>query len=302
MNVRWYAYSLVRYVPNPTIGEFINVGIIAGNDAAGDWSVRWLKNLDRAARLARTHGSDTVEFLKYYMGQVQGFVEPTGRPKEAEYFGGPEETISETWLVEMHELTNNLIRFTQPLPVAGTCAKEALDFICEDLLFEPKSRVRSQSRRRLIASVEGSFQRAMSDALGEHHVTLGRDVTVRSNGFTDRSALAVFDDEHLQLTSMWSFDVSAAQHTRVLERVRSFLWFVEHTHGKPLTLVDRHQQQLGDAQPACHIAAIVQPPDTHEGRAAYDEAIDSIDATTDVERFHPDTIDTLAHQVAHLFT
>ena len=35
-----YVYSLVRCVPDPRTGEFVNVGAIAGDPFTGDWSVR----------------------------------------------------------------------------------------------------------------------------------------------------------------------------------------------------------------------------------------------------------------------
>ena len=43
-----YVYSVVRYVPNPASGEFVNVGAIAGNDETGDWSLRTAGSRRRA--------------------------------------------------------------------------------------------------------------------------------------------------------------------------------------------------------------------------------------------------------------
>jgi hypothetical protein len=43
-----YVYSVVRYVPNPASGEFVNIGVIAGSDETGDWSLRQAGNQRRA--------------------------------------------------------------------------------------------------------------------------------------------------------------------------------------------------------------------------------------------------------------
>src|SRR6266581_1745002 len=43
-----YHYSLLRFVPDPARGEFINLGILAGDDDAADWDLRLIQNLRRA--------------------------------------------------------------------------------------------------------------------------------------------------------------------------------------------------------------------------------------------------------------
>jgi len=62
-------YSLIRYVPDPARGEFVNVGAIAGSEDAGDWQVRQLQNPARARALggrltldavAEAHGLESV--------------------------------------------------------------------------------------------------------------------------------------------------------------------------------------------------------------------------------------------------
>ena len=46
-----HVYSLIRYVPDPVRGEFINVGAIAGCDESSEWEIRQVANPARARRI-----------------------------------------------------------------------------------------------------------------------------------------------------------------------------------------------------------------------------------------------------------
>ncbi len=43
-----YWMSVVRFVPDPARGEFVNVGAIAGSDETEEWEVRAVANWRRA--------------------------------------------------------------------------------------------------------------------------------------------------------------------------------------------------------------------------------------------------------------
>ncbi|WP_436760424.1 DUF3037 domain-containing protein [Streptosporangium sp. V21-05] len=47
-----YIYSIVRCLPDPRTGEFVNVGAVAGDPDTGDWAVRRLSNTDRIKKFA----------------------------------------------------------------------------------------------------------------------------------------------------------------------------------------------------------------------------------------------------------
>src|SRR4051794_35352247 len=46
-----YRYSLIRFVPDPGRGEFVNIGALAGDDEAGDWALRAISNYKRPRAL-----------------------------------------------------------------------------------------------------------------------------------------------------------------------------------------------------------------------------------------------------------
>ena len=43
-----YIYSVLRFVPNPASGEFVNIGAIVGSDENGEWELRTVENAKRA--------------------------------------------------------------------------------------------------------------------------------------------------------------------------------------------------------------------------------------------------------------
>ena len=49
-----YQYSIIRFVPSPTRGEFVNVGVIVGNDATDEWTMEVVGKKSRAAKLDDT--------------------------------------------------------------------------------------------------------------------------------------------------------------------------------------------------------------------------------------------------------
>jgi hypothetical protein len=43
-----FQFSLIRFVPDPARGEFVNISAVAGSDEAGEWELRLVSNLSRA--------------------------------------------------------------------------------------------------------------------------------------------------------------------------------------------------------------------------------------------------------------
>ena len=43
-----YMYSVIRFVPDPIRGEFVNVGVLAGSDESSEWDLRMVESLKRA--------------------------------------------------------------------------------------------------------------------------------------------------------------------------------------------------------------------------------------------------------------
>jgi len=46
-----FQFSLIRFVPDPARGEFVNIGAVAGSDEAHEWELRLVSNPSRAKAL-----------------------------------------------------------------------------------------------------------------------------------------------------------------------------------------------------------------------------------------------------------
>src|SRR5215468_11068995 len=88
-----YFYSLVRCVPSPRTGEFINIAAIAGSEESGEWSIRQIQNESRAKKLcsaddlAVVHGflASSWDVIDLHNSEVLLVDEPVGEPLTPEW-------------------------------------------------------------------------------------------------------------------------------------------------------------------------------------------------------------------------
>ena len=115
-----YVYSIIRYVPWPATGEFVNVGAIAGSDENDDWDIRIAKNwMNIAAKLCAD--MNKIEVLEYTIRVIRECVK---------------NGFSEDMLREFHKECRNLVQYSEPMPVVASSSKEALDLVFHDLVRE----------------------------------------------------------------------------------------------------------------------------------------------------------------------
>jgi hypothetical protein len=154
-----YVYSVVRYVPNPATGEYVNIGAIAGSDESGDWSLRQAEN----PRRARSFGS--VESLN----AVFAFMNDVGRRIDSfasmpdEWPSDFSEDVSESWLKDLVERHRNVIQLTSPAPIVADTVEEALGFVFEHLVSDGVAAgpLGYATRRNLVAELRTSYRKAL---------------------------------------------------------------------------------------------------------------------------------------------
>ncbi|MEV8639088.1 DUF3037 domain-containing protein [Streptosporangium sp. NPDC051023] len=110
-----YLYSVVRCLPHPWTGEFVNVGVIAGSDD-GDWTV---KPIDLSPRARDFVGAAALGVAAEFLQRLQVECE-TSRPGEA-------------WLVRLYEEHRNTIQLSPPMPVLADGPEAAAGVILDDL-------------------------------------------------------------------------------------------------------------------------------------------------------------------------
>src|SRR5271155_2021100 len=99
-----YWLSVVRFVPDPARGEFINVAAIAGNDTNGDWKVRAVSNWKRAKLI---DPEDVLGAVANFIGTLQSQLE------DEEVQAG---ALSVVALQRMSEEMRNVVQVSSPIP------------------------------------------------------------------------------------------------------------------------------------------------------------------------------------------
>jgi hypothetical protein len=196
-----YVYSLVRCVPDPATGEFVNVGAIAGNPDTGDWSVRQVSNERHVRKLAGAAELGAVhDFLARVGGQIDSMQEVM--------LTGSADLLSESWLSSLSRDHRNVVQLTPPAPIVADSAEAALDVLFGRQIIDPvsQSRVRAVTKHGVLSAIGASYRDAgISPGLVRRKAELV--VGDRVHATLD---YAIANGSAVQLSQGWSFQVLAA--------------------------------------------------------------------------------------------
>ncbi len=252
-----YLYSLIRFVPEPATGEFVNIGAIAGSDAAREWAIRTVGNLARARRFEEGRGLlkqalVAVELLGEMVDTAMGELELDGVPR-----------MSEAELLRISAEWRNIIQISAPLPAIAASAEDALDMIFDDMVIDPESRRRMRvGQPQLAKAIRRAFAEARIDA------SLREKPAVEAGGYEDRFEFAVANGRVVQLIRTWS--LQTAGPGELAKDVHAWAWIAEKIRagGGHVTVDD---QKL-DVPKDVRMVAVYAPADSEEGRRAIGEA------------------------------
>lgn len=205
---------MVRFVPDPARGEFINVGAIVGSEESSEWQVRQIENPKRA-RFIDERGTLPI---------VWSFLDNIGRiiDEYEEAINGLLDSsveLSETWLENLCMEHRNVVQLTPPTPMAASSAEEALEQVFEELVVDPaRARRGTRNKHSVLAAVRAAYKENLvgKENLREH-VTLETRHEHR-----ERVDFAVANGRVVQLTHTWSFQV-ANQH-ELAEQIKAWGW------------------------------------------------------------------------------
>src|SRR5215469_8301577 len=208
-----YVYSLVRCVPDPATGEFVNVGAIAGNPETGDWSVRQVSNERHVRKLA---GATELSAVHDFLARVGTEIDSM----QALMLNDSADLLGESWLQSLHYDHRNVVQLTPPMPILADSAEDALDVLFGRQIIDPvtQSRERAVTKHGVLHAIRLSYLNARIDPnlvrrkaelfVGDHvHTTLDYAV---ANGTT------------VQLSQGWSFQ--GAQVDVVSEQVKAWAY------------------------------------------------------------------------------
>ena len=252
-----YTYSIIRFVPDPATGEFINIGAIAGNDDANDWAIRIVRNMSRARRLDDGRGLLRPALLA--VSSIQEMVEAS----QMELPFRPPSTMNEKELWRIFGEWRNIIQLSEPMPLSAESADQALDLVFYDLVVDPQIKHR-RDRRWLHAEMKRAFAKV--------DLRIGTDVAERPlitrGPYRERFSFAVANGQVIQLTQIWSFQIAGVDD--LLDEVKAWAWLVSHIRDKA-GFADTDRGRLKIPRDV-DVVAVYESPSNDAGKQALKEA------------------------------
>lgn len=273
------SFSLIRFVPDPAKGEFVNIGAIAGDDASGDWELRVVSSLKRAKALdSRGVLPQATAFAAELQNHIAALEElaPTAEPISSEFLA--------VRAIEMQ----NIVQLTPPTPVVADSAEAALELVFEQLVLDetPKSFSFEKKHRALGAARNAYKAHSVAAAVRER-------APVRSGAFDGSFDFAVHNGHVVQLVQCWSFQLP--NQKELAEQVKSWSWVV-HELRKSGGSVRVNEDELA-IPPDLDIYSVVIPPLPDQQAPAYEEARAAFEET-EVRELQPSDADLLGARAA----
>ena len=125
--IRGCVYAVVRYLPNPTIGEFINIGIILLDPKSGEWGYRQVRKYKHLFRLTDGKGEDVVKnFFDSLPNNTINYAPRAGTDTEKE----------PNWLNALYSNMRGVIQFSTPLPTLSSVLEDTIDELYDLFIVE----------------------------------------------------------------------------------------------------------------------------------------------------------------------
>lgn len=240
-----YVYSVLRFVPDPARGEFVNVGVIAGNAETGEWQLHEIENKKRARALAQSTAIITT--FTDYIGRLLDRIEDDDSDEAV--------VVDEEWLTALSDSHRNVVQLTAPAPVSATSLDDALGLITGRMLVDPVGGhlpyiPRSSARSRLRSSYSHAGLKFEENVFAGVRISVG-ELTPESIDF------AVANGKPVQLAQAWSFQTP--DEPALVRRFRSWSWTISKLRlsGGTIRLGEARTEKL-DA--GVRLEAVVVPP------------------------------------------
>lgn len=255
-----YIFSVVRFVPDPARGEFVNVGAVVGSEETNEWEVRQVSDVSRAKKIDEIGVLPAVtSVVESIQGDIDSFVEAF------ESVSSPGADVSERWLEDLVASHSRVVQFSPVSTVSAESIEHALQLVFDELVTD-----RDSSRAHYVsrATAKGRLKRAY---LGEH-LRRGHDLfenaRLISSSYFETVDFVVANGKALQIAQTWSFSVKDPES--VSHEVFSWAWTIRHALENGLLRVgDRELPFTGDID----LEAIFVPPLGESGEPALRAAL-----------------------------
>lgn len=257
-----YVYSVVRFVPDPARGEFINVGAIVGSEESSEWQLRQLENPKRA-RSVDDHRTLPIvwSFLDNVGRIIDDFDEAVNQVTD------PNVELSEDWLKQLYIDHQNIVQLSPPTPMVAISAEEALEHVFEELIVDPaRERRGTQNKHTALAAVRRSYR---ANQVGKDNLRERVTLETRHN-HREKVDFAVTNGRVVQLTHTWSFQV--ANQDELAEHVKAWGWTLRDAreYGGKLLTPDAVGLQVDEG---VDVEVVYVEPRRGESAPAWDDAL-----------------------------
>jgi hypothetical protein len=262
--LRRYFYSLVRCVPDPRTGEFINVGAICGDPDSGDWSMRQVSNESRVRRLS---GQAQLEAVHRFLTEVGIKLDEARSVLESE---GTSEMLDEQWLKALHQDHRNVVQLSAPTVMAAENAEMALDILFAGQVIDPAQQVQSRepaiTKGTVLSDLRRAYQRARVD---NKYIHQKAELYVGGHLHAPLD-FAIIAGETLQIAQGWSF--RRAEIGELSMQVKAWAFPIGRLRDGDDARVISAGDSVNRVARDVDVEVIVAEPRTSEQIVAYEEA------------------------------
>jgi hypothetical protein len=274
---------MLRFVPDPARGEFVNLGIVVGDDNAEDWELRLLQNLRRAKALD-DHGSLglALNFAVRLQDHIAALDHLPGTTAAT--------PISLDLIGRLSEEMQNVVQLSPPAPVVAESADAALDFLFDELVVDPAA-----PGRRVVK--KWPALNSVRDSYAAHEVpadAVKRWALVSAGPYEGTFDYAVSNGRAVQLVQCWSFQLP--NQADLAEQVKAWAWLAHEVRAQQglLRLDERQIEVPSDVE----IATVFVPPaEGQQEASAFDQARAAFEEI-EVIQLTPDQADVVGEHAA----
>ncbi|MER6830118.1 DUF3037 domain-containing protein [Streptosporangium sp. NPDC000563] len=255
-----YLYSIIRCLPDPRTGEFVNYGAIAGDPVTGDWEIRQLSKTDRIRKFAPVA---VLEIAGSFMLQLGADIDAHRALMEE---GG--EPLGEEWLQRLHHDHRNVVQLSPPTPILADNAREALERVFQHVIIDPVTQPRlGVTKDVLTRRLRDVYHRAdIDESLIHHrpHVFVGAHVNYTMD-------FAIANGRAVQLTQAWSFRRSSLDGVSM--QVKAWGYAIDRLRqGDEARVIDSNNQRVSTIDRNVDLQVVIAPPETSAQEHVFEEA------------------------------
>lgn len=256
-----HIYSLIRFVPDPARGEFVNVGAIAGSEESSEWQVRQIENPVRARAIDDNQSLNAVwSFIDSVGAQMDAYEQAFSSLFDLE------EELTEEWLIRLHADHQNIVQLSPPTPMVAESAEDALDRVFELMVLDPAVReYRFKKKHTALAAVRAAYR----DFSITKRTDLRERVTLFTAHHSERFDFAVTNGRALQLTQTWSFQVP--DQATLAEQVKAWGWTVRDARNSGGHVRTADGREF-DVQKDVDVEVVYVPAESGRRAPAFDDA------------------------------